>query len=106
MFLRKDQAGSAPGHTWENAGDIHEVDDDLAYQLLAIPHGGFSESEPPAAAPKPEPEREPDAEPEPEPDDDGEEETPKRRGGRPRLPRDAAGNIIREVSETDADETE
>lgn len=97
MFLRKDQAGSAPGHTWEKPGDVVEVDDELAYQLLAIPYGGFSEAEPPA----PEPDPDPESDPEPEPDD--EDETPKRKGGRPRLPRDAEGKIIREVSESDTD---
>lgn len=93
MFLRKDQAGAAPGHTWENPGDVVEVDDELAYQLLAIPCGGFSEAEPPAAAPEDDPEHKPD----------DEEDTPKRKGGRPRLPRDSEGNIIREVSESDTD---
>lgn len=91
MFLRKDQAGSAPGHTWEKPGDVVEVDDELAYQLLAIPYGGFSESEPP----------EPESDPEPDPD--GEDDAPKRKGGRPRLPRDSEGKIIREVSESDTD---
>lgn len=101
MFLRKDQAGAAPGYTWENAGDVHEVDDHLAYQLLAIPDGGFSE----AAQPEPVAEPEPTPESDDEADqDDMEEETPKRRGGRPRLPRDTDGKIIREVSETDETE--
>ena len=48
-FIRKDKAGSCPGHTWERDGDVVEVDDvALAADLLAIP--GFSE-----VAPEPEP---------------------------------------------------
>jgi hypothetical protein len=102
MFLRKDQAGSAPGHTWENAGDVIEVDDELAWQLLAIPGGGFAEV--PAPEPAPVVDEPPaDEEPEPETDSD-EEEAPKRKGGRPRLPRDAEGKIIREVTEADGDD--
>ncbi|MFE4867727.1 hypothetical protein [Streptomyces sp. NPDC056682] len=49
-FIRKDKAGSCPGHSWEHDGDVVEVDDvDLVAELLAIP--GFSE-----VAPQPEPE--------------------------------------------------
>lgn len=92
MFVRKAQAGSAPGHTWEKDGDVLEVDDDLAWDLLAIPNGGFTEADAPAA------------EPEPEPEPPAEEEAPKRKGGRPRLPRDDDGNIIRHPNEPEADE--
>lgn len=49
-FIRKDKAGSCPGHRWEHDGDVVEVDDvDLVAELLAIP--GFSE-----VAPEPDPE--------------------------------------------------
>lgn len=48
-FIRKDKAGSCPGHTWDHDGDVVEVDDvALVADLLAIP--GFSE-----VAPEPEP---------------------------------------------------
>ncbi|MDR3083334.1 MAG: hypothetical protein LBV60_20855, partial [Streptomyces sp.] len=50
-FIRKDKAGSCPGHSWEHDGDVVEVDDPvLVADLLAIP--GFSE-----VAPEPEPVR-------------------------------------------------
>lgn len=84
MYLKKAQAGSAPGHTWDEDGQVIEVDDHLAAQLLSIPAGGFSEAEPPAEPPAP------DAQ---EPEDD----TPKKKGGRPPLPRDEDGNIIRKT---------
>ena len=85
MYLRKAQAGSAPGHTWDHDGQVVEVADELAWQLLSIPGGGFSE-----ALPMPEPQEE----------ESSEEEAPKRKGGRPRLPRDEHGNIIRtEINE-------
>lgn len=90
MYLRKAQAGSAPGHIWNHDGQVLEVEDELAHKLLAIPDGGFSE-----ALPDPDPEPETDQEEEP-----SDEETPKRKGGRPRLPRDEHGNIIRtEINE-------
>ena len=112
MYLRKAQAGGAPGHTWEEDGQVIEVDDELAASLLAIPNGGFSEAAPPVT-PEPEPEPEEPEEPEPEPEEaneaeeeqDGEAEAteeapPKKKGGRPRLPRDESGKIIRtEISE-------
>ncbi|NUP38162.1 MAG: hypothetical protein HOY76_14395 [Streptomyces sp.] len=45
-YIRKDKAGSCPGHTWENDGDVVEVDDPvLVADLLEIP--GFSEVAPP-----------------------------------------------------------
>ena len=49
MFLRKAQAGSAPGYTWEGGGQVIEVEDELAYQLLAMPDGGFSQATPSAS---------------------------------------------------------
>lgn len=80
MYLKKAQAGSAPGYTWERDGQIIEVEDELAAQLLAIPYGGFSEAAPPTVEEDP-------------------EETPatKKKGGRPPLPRDEEGNIIRKT---------
>lgn len=60
MLLGKKLAGSAPGHTWENDGDVIDVDDVLALELIAIPGGGFYEAraaEPDAG------EAEPDTEP-------------------------------------------
>lgn len=46
-YIRKDKAGSCPGHTWEHDGDVVEVDDvNLVADLLAIP--GFSEVAPPS----------------------------------------------------------
>lgn len=100
MFLRKAHAGSAPGYTWEHDGQVIDVDDDLAYELLRIPRGGFSVAE------EPEPEIETPEEfdtqfeqgepveitEEPEPEATPE---PRRPAGRPRLPRDEHGNIIR-----------
>ena len=63
MYLKKAQAGNAPGYEWTEDGQVIEVDDELAEQLLRIPEGGFSEAlptepeEPPA--PQPAPEEEP-----------------------------------------------
>jgi outer membrane biosynthesis protein TonB len=101
MFLRKDRAGSAPGHVWPHDGAIIEVHDDLAEQLLLIPRGGFSI----AAAPQPEPEPvhevavpeppQPVLEPEPVEEVKPAAPEPKKIGGRPKLPRDKHGNIIR-----------
>lgn len=93
MYLKKAQAGSAPGVVWHEDGDVQEVPDDLGWQLLDIPFGGFTMVEP-----EPEPEPELDNEPEPESAVEPEsetEETPKRRG-RPPLPRDENGEIIRD----------
>ncbi len=87
MYLRKAQAGSAPGHQWTHDGEVIEVDDDLAQVLLAIPTGGFSEAAPPQEAPvEPEPDPEPEKEPEaaPEPSEDEEPPKPKNKGGRPK----------------------
>lgn len=48
-LIRKERAGSAPGHTWENDGDVIEVTDlALVADLLQIP--GFSEAAPQGAA--------------------------------------------------------
>lgn len=83
MYLRKAQAGGAPGHQWEHDGQVIEVDDDLAWELLAIPNGGFSEAEPPQDEPaEPEPEKEPEESP--EPPEDEEPPKPKRGPGRPK----------------------
>jgi len=44
MWLTRSMAGSAPGNlTWHQPGDVVEVPDDLALELLAIPDAGFSE---------------------------------------------------------------
>lgn len=51
MFLRKAEAGSAPGFTWQKAGDVLEVPDELGERLLAIPRGGFTVAEAPAPDP-------------------------------------------------------
>lgn len=103
MYIRKNQAGSAPGYTWENDGDVVEVDDEFALSLIAIPNGGFSEAPPPEAAPVVETASEESPEEPP-----AEAEPPKRRGGRPRLPRDKEGNIIRDTGADDEadDDTE
>ena len=98
MFLRKAHAGNVPGYTWENDGQVIEVDDALAEDLLDMPNGGFSIAEPPT-----EPEEEPETpeafdevfnsgEPVEVPDSP---EDPKRSPGRPRLPRGKDGKIIR-----------
>jgi hypothetical protein len=81
MYLRKSQAGNAPGYRWEHDGQVIEVHDELAWELLNIPHGGFSEAEPPKAEPV---EEDPETEPEntQEPADDDEPSKPKR--GRPK----------------------
>lgn len=70
-YIRKEKAGSCPGHTWEHDGDVVEVDDvQLVAELLAIP--GFSEVAAPAKPEKAASDAETDDEP----------ATPKR--GRPR----------------------
>lgn len=47
--VRKDQPGSAPGYEWTEPGEVVEVHDELAHELLRIP--GFSEVQPPAPTP-------------------------------------------------------
>lgn len=75
-YIRKDRAGSCPGHNWEHDGDVVEVDDvNLVADLLAIP--GFSEVAAPAKPEKPE-----KSAPSSDADTDEEPATPKR--GRPR----------------------
>lgn len=102
MFIRKAHAGNAPGYAWEEDGQVIEVDDETAFELLGIPGGGFSIAE----APQPEIETveafdEEFEQGEPvEIPEEGESEQeanagPKRSPGRPRLPRDDKGNIIR-----------
>lgn len=95
MLIRKARAGNAPGHTWPEDGHILEVEDLFGEELLRIPNGGFTIAE------QPEPETfEPDEDPGPAPETTNGDEhftPPKtgRTGGRPRLPRDSIGNIIR-----------
>jgi hypothetical protein len=93
MYLRKARAGSAPGHTWEHDGDVLEVDESLAEQLLRIPGGGFTIAATPTDEPEPEPE--PETPEESEPEEEPGTEAAKKKAGRPPLPRDAKGNIIR-----------
>ena len=81
MYLKKNQAGNVPGYSWTEDCQVIEVDDYLAEQLLNIPDGGFSEALPTEPAPEP----------------PGEEDTPRKKGGRPALPRDEKGNIIRKT---------
>ena len=47
MLLRKEQGGSTvAGFEWELDGDVVDVPDDLAMDLLAIKGGGYSVPEP------------------------------------------------------------
>lgn len=89
MYLRKDNAGSAPGYEWPHDGAVIEVDDELAEQLLAIPNGGFHAAEAPPAEAKA-------VETKEEPGEEVETEEPKKSPGRPKLPRDDKGKIIRD----------
>lgn len=42
--IRKDKAGSdSKGNTWDKDGAVVEVEEDHARDLLAIPHGGFTD---------------------------------------------------------------
>lgn len=50
VWLKKAHAGAAPGYTWENDGDVLDVDEELALELLERPGGEFSEGEPPEDA--------------------------------------------------------
>lgn len=55
-LIRKQKAGSCPGHTWQSDGAVLMVEDALAAELLAIPDGGFSEvgpAEQPSAVDEP-----------------------------------------------------
>lgn len=84
VYIRKAQAGSAPGYIWTSDGQIIEVDDNLGLQLLAIPGGGFTQAfAPPAMNETPE------------------NDEPVKRKGRPPLPRDEDGNIIRDPAKTE-----
>jgi len=47
VALRKEQGDCSIGsYRWERDGDVVEVDDELAYALLAIPGGGFTVHQP------------------------------------------------------------
>jgi hypothetical protein len=50
--LRKDRAGTCslgtPNYTWEQDGDVVDVEDHHAVELLRIPDGGFHVVNPPA----------------------------------------------------------
>lgn len=98
MYLRKDRAGNAPGYEWPHDGAVIEVDDVLAEQLLTIPGGGFHIAEAPKVEPQ-ETEEEPpvveETETEEEPVAEEDDPAPKKSPGRPKLPRDSKGNIIR-----------
>lgn len=67
--LSKDAPGTAAGRsggadwtfTWDEAGQVKEVPDDVALDLARIPDGGYHLVEPPA---EPEPVEEPAPEPE------------------------------------------
>lgn len=107
MHIRKARAGSIPGHTWEHDGAVVEVENALAEQLLLIPGGGFSIAEvPKMEEPQPEPAEPETAQNFDEVFDKGEpvevasdtEETrtlQRKPTGRPRLPRNEHGQIIR-----------
>jgi hypothetical protein len=105
MYIRKARAGSVPGHTWGKDGEVVEVEDCFGEELLLIPNGGFSIAEAPKE-PEPAPFEEPETQQEfdevldkeepVEVDAEPEEATEQRKGpGRPKLPRDARGNVIR-----------
>lgn len=89
MYLRKDRAGNAPGYEWPHDGAVIEVDDELAQQLLAMPDGGFHVAEAPTVETK-------TVETKEEPKGEVEPEEPKKSPGRPKLPRDEKGKIIRD----------
>lgn len=46
VWLKKKHAGSAPGYTWEHDGDVLDVDEELALELLERPGDEFTEGEP------------------------------------------------------------
>ena len=46
MWLKKETGGTTVlGFTWENDGDVVEVPDEVAAELLAIRGGGFRQAE-------------------------------------------------------------
>lgn len=47
VWLKKKVAGSAPGFTWKNDGDVLDVPEELALELLERPGDHFTEGEPP-----------------------------------------------------------
>lgn len=89
MFIRKALAGNIPGYSWETNGDVLDIPDDLAQEILRIPQGGFTVAwnRWPAQDVTPEDQ-------EPVRDEVPAEETVRRKG-RPPLPRDERGRIIR-----------
>lgn len=101
MYISKARAGNVAGHSWPHDGAILEVEDTLAEELIQIPNGGFTIAAGPGNK-QPEPTEEPET-PEAfdevfeqgEPVEASETPEPKRTAGRPRLPRDEHGNIIR-----------
>jgi hypothetical protein len=102
MLIRKAHAGNIPGYAWEEDGQVLDLEDYLAEELLRIPGGGFTLAD----APEPEPDQEEVTEllhrpvPEPEPQPKPVTRIPPRSApkakGRPRMPRDGQGNIIRD----------
>lgn len=48
VWLKKKHAGNAPGYAWANDGDVVDVDEELALELLERPGDEFTEGEPPA----------------------------------------------------------
>lgn len=77
VSLAKKAPGSALGHTWAKAGDVVEVPESHAAELLAVGHAGFYVSH----APAPEPESAPEDEA-PQDSEEFSEESPRRRARR------------------------
>lgn len=89
MYIRKARAGNIPGYTWHEDGEVLDLEDALGEELVRMPTAGFSRAEKPQGWEPEPPVREllePMEEPQPE---------PKKSPGRPKLPRDAQGKIIR-----------
>lgn len=105
MYLRKALAGNAPGYHWPTDGAVIEVHDTLAEELLRIPQGGFTVAQvpdwqyPEEGFSEVDPYRDLTDPLEPFRDmtPGVEDEQPKRKGGRPPLPRDENGRIIRKT---------
>lgn len=80
VWLKKKSAGAAPGYTWERDGDVLDVDEALALELLERPGDEFTEGEPPAESSKTEvTEPEPQGDAEPEGDESQADKKPGRR---------------------------